>query len=208
MDYRSLLTRFFSSLILILFFIIFLVFFKDYLNLLFILIYIIIFYEVNKYFEFKKLIFIYLFISLLFLQIYFIYYFDLSHFLFLVFVIISFDTSSYFFGSLFGRKKIFKNISPNKTYFGLYSGCIFTITLAFILNINFKIFSPFICLYLSITYIISSFLGDIIESYFKRVSKIKNSSNFIPGHGGFFDRFDSFILCSFSLYLNNLLFYN
>ena len=54
--------------------------------------------------------------------------------------------------------------------------------------------------------IILSFLGDVIESYFKRINNLKNSSNFLPGHGGFFDRFDSFILC-ISLYsiINNIL---
>ena len=41
--------------------------------------------------------------------------------------------------------------------------------------------------------IIFSFIGDIIESYFKRKNNLKNSSNFIPGHGGVFDRFDSFL---------------
>ena len=41
--------------------------------------------------------------------------------------------------------------------------------------------------------IFSSFIGDIIESYFKRKNNIKNSSGFIPGHGGIFDRFDSFL---------------
>ena len=38
-----------------------------------------------------------------------------------------------------------------------------------------------------------AFTGDIIESYFKRKNKIKNSSEMIPGHGGIFDRFDSFL---------------
>ena len=46
-------------------------------------------------------------------------------------------------------------------------------------------------------YILSAFIGDIIESLFKRINGIKNSSNFLPGHGGFFDRFDSFIFSIF-----------
>ena len=41
--------------------------------------------------------------------------------------------------------------------------------------------------------IITSIIGDLIESYFKRINKIKDSSNYLPGHGGYFDRFDSFI---------------
>ena len=41
--------------------------------------------------------------------------------------------------------------------------------------------------------IISALIGDLIESFFKRKSNLKNSSEFIPGHGGVFDRFDSFI---------------
>ena len=49
--------------------------------------------------------------------------------------------------------------------------------------------------------ILSSFTGDIIESFFKRKNNIKNSSNFLPGHGGFFDRFDSFIFSVIPFYL-------
>ena len=46
-----------------------------------------------------------------------------------------------------------------------------------------------------------SFLGDIIESYFKRKIHIKDSSKFLPGHGGFFDRLDVFIMSSIFLLL-------
>ena len=41
--------------------------------------------------------------------------------------------------------------------------------------------------------IIISIVGDLIESYFKRKNNIKDSSKYLPGHGGYFDRFDSFI---------------
>ena len=50
-----------------------------------------------------------------------------------------------------------------------------------------------ISLFFILIIILSGFLGDVIESYFKRINNLKNSSNFLPGHGGFFDRFDSFI---------------
>ena len=43
-------------------------------------------------------------------------------------------------------------------------------------------------------HIISAFLGDVFESLIKRNVNLKNSSNLLPGHGGFFDRFDSFIM--------------
>ena len=41
--------------------------------------------------------------------------------------------------------------------------------------------------------IIFAIMGDLIESFFKRKNNIKHSSNLLPGHGGFFDRFDSFL---------------
>ena len=54
--------------------------------------------------------------------------------------------------------------------------------------------------------ILFSFLGDLIQSYFKRLNNIKDSSNFLPGHGGFFDRFDSFLLVIIPFSIHRFLF--
>ena len=54
--------------------------------------------------------------------------------------------------------------------------------------------------------IVFSFFGDLIQSYFKRLNFLKDSGNFIPGHGGFFDRFDSFLLVIIPISILNLLF--
>ena len=124
----------------------------------------------------------------------------------MILCIISFDVFSYVFGSLFGKNKLFKYISPNKTVEGLICGILLSLLSIFIycilLNISFNL------KIISFTFltILLSFLGDIIESVFKRLNEIKNSSNFLPGHGGFFDRFDSFILniISYSLLYNYL----
>ena len=63
-----------------------------------------------------------------------------------------------------------------------------------IFNFYFEIFNFFNALIFSILIIISSFIGDLIESFYKRISGIKNSSKIIPGHGGLFDRLDGFIM--------------
>ncbi|MDC3156638.1 phosphatidate cytidylyltransferase, partial [Pelagibacteraceae bacterium] len=115
----------------------------------------------------------------------------LSFNLFII-LVISFDIFSYIFGFLFGKNKLTK-ISPNKTYEGLIGGVIssFLISLFFsffadiILNTQLAIFLILI--------IFSAFIGDLIESYYKRKNNLKNSSELIPGHGGVFDRFDSFL---------------
>ena len=194
MDYKNLLIRtFITSIFLLIYYFLFLLN-NNFIFYLIIIIYLIILVEVLYYFRNLKIILVsYIIISFLSFIIYYNYYFNIIEFNFIIFTIIIFDISSYLTGSLLGKKKIFKYISPNKTYFGLIGGVILSniFSIFYILYFNKNLFLNEIFLINFI--ILFAFSGDIIESYFKRKNKLKNSSNFIPGHGGFFDRFDSFI---------------
>ncbi len=110
------------------------------------------------------------------------------------------DSFAYFGGKLMGRTKLFPRISPNKTWEGSIWGFIASVIFMYL----FYKFSPMN--QLPITYnevivigiLIGMFgqIGDLVESMFKRDSGVKDSSHLIPGHGGFFDRFDSLIFVS------------
>ena len=206
MVYKNLFYRFFFS---IFFFIIFFLIFNN-KYLLFILgtfIYLFIFYEILKFFnKFFKLILIYIFISYFCFTLYFFIFYDYLIFNIFVFTIIFLDSFSYFTGKLFGKNNIFKFISPKKTLEGYLGGIFFT-NILFIFYFNFFnieiVFNKFIILINLIIFI--SIIGDLIESYFKRINNIKDSSNFLPGHGGYFDRFDSFIASIIIITLFSLL---
>ena len=204
MDYNILKLRILSSFFIILFFLFFLTIGTNYLWLLFLILYAIIIFEISNNFisiKNKLFLYVYIIISFIFLQLYLFYYFQIIDFIIIILTITIFDTSSYFLGSLIGRKKIFLSISPNKTYEGLILGIFFTIIAMTIFNYLFTNFYVFSFLLIILSIIILSFIGDIIESYFKRLSNIKNSSMLIPGHGGFLDRFDSFILVTYGIFL-------
>ena len=200
----------FYRLLLSLFF--FLIFFVTFNNkyLLFILgtfIYLFILYEILKFFnKFFNLILIYLFSSYFCFALYFFIFFNYLIFNLFVFTIIFFDTFSYFTGKLFGKNHIFKFISPNKTLEGYLGGIFFTniflICSFFYFHIDLS-FATFIILFNSTIFF--SIFGDLIESYFKRTNNIKDSSKFLPGHGGYFDRFDSFIASIIMLTLFNFI---
>ncbi len=207
MDYKNIKLRILLSL---LFFIIYFICFQNqqYLFFMGFLIYMIILYEVTKYFKiYKLLIIFYLIFSFLNFIFYLSYFFNFYIFNAFIIIIILFDTSSYFAGTLFGRIKILKNISPRKTLEGYIGG--FVITNLFCLNFNFFykyfdiIFTNFIFIN---SIIIFSIFGDLIQSFFKRSNYLKDSSNLLPGHGGFFDRFDSFISSIIILLIINIVF--
>tara|TARA_Y100000768_G_C23859383_1_gene624944 strand:+ start:507 stop:881 length:375 start_codon:yes stop_codon:yes gene_type:complete len=118
----------------------------------------------------------------------------------MILIIIFFDIFSYFIGSMYGKNYILPKISPNKTLEGFLGGVFFSFLISFIYTKIIQIdFNLKLIIFVTII-IFSSFIGDIMESIFKRKNNLKNSSNFLPGHGGFFDRFDSFILSLVAYY--------
>ena len=206
MVYNQLFLRIiFSTIFLILFFT-FYFFYPKYLVLLVLFIYLLIFYEVFKNFIFYNLlIYLYLIFSLSVICLYLIYLYNESVFLLFIIIVLLFDTFSYLFGKLFGSHKILPFISPNKTLEGLIGGIITTTIFIFFYNYYFNEFLFLSLIFFNFLVIIFSFLGDVLQSFIKRKSNIKDSSNLLPGHGGFFDRMDSYILSVFILPFHSLI---
>ena len=134
---------------------------------------------------------------------------NLESFLLIILICISTDIGGYLFGKLFKGPKLTK-ISPNKTQSGMIGSYILAIVASTIFiqqytneisidkNIITSDFKFFI-----IVLLISSVSqgGDLIISVFKRQSKIKNTGQIIPGHGGLLDRIDGMIFVFPFVYL-------
>ncbi len=109
------------------------------------------------------------------------------------FIVLSiFDSFSQITGQLWGRKKLFPKISPNKTLGGFIGGGLIAIGSAFLLN-NLYSGPRLKLLILTLGIVLFSFVGDLAASFYKRKNNVKDYSKLIPGNGGFLDRFDSLI---------------
>ncbi|BAH17552.1 phosphatidate cytidylyltransferase [Macrococcoides caseolyticum] len=127
----------------------------------------------------------------------------LIYILFALLIVWVTDTGAYIFGRLFGKNKLWPEISPNKTIEGFIGGILSSTIIAIIFSINYDMPLSILPLIL-VTWLFSMFgqLGDLVESALKRHFDVKDSGNLLPGHGGILDRFDSFI---FVLPLMNIL---
>jgi phosphatidate cytidylyltransferase len=106
------------------------------------------------------------------------------------------DIMAFVIGSLFGRHKL-SHYSPSKTWEGAIGGIVFSIVGSVLLwyffaENNFIIW----WILLGITIAVASIFGDLFESYIKRKANVKDSGKIMPGHGGFLDRFDSFLFAA------------
>jgi phosphatidate cytidylyltransferase len=103
------------------------------------------------------------------------------------------DIGGFVFGKTFKGPKLTK-ISPNKTIAGVFGSIIFTIISITILAFYFTKTFDYKFLIIAFITSVSCQIGDLIFSFLKRKAKIKDTGNFLPGHGGILDRLDGIFL--------------
>ncbi len=112
------------------------------------------------------------------------------------------DSAAYYGGITLGKHKLFPRVSPKKSWEGAIFGFIFSVgvmILAKVLVLNFLSWVDVLLIGIIIGTI--GQIGDLVESLLKRDSEVKDSSSLIPGHGGFFDRFDSLLFCAPAIWI-------
>ena len=124
--------------------------------------------------------------------------FELWYVLILLLMIWAADVGAYFSGKALGKNKLAPNVSPGKTREGAVGGLLLSIIVGlvaakYLLNISWQDAVSHYAL-LTILVVISSVVGDLTVSMFKRNAGVKDSGVFLPGHGGVMDRVDS--LCA------------
>lgn len=175
-----------------------------YFNLILFFLFIFSVYEILNLKNFKIKLLIFLIITLF---IFFSYQIrsnnnGMYHMYFILIIAWLSDSGGYIFGKFFRGPKI-NLISPNKTYTGFF-GSIALSQFSIIFLIYYNIFDNynfFEKMFLVFTLSITVIFGDLLFSYFKRVEKIKDYSNILPGHGGLLDRIDGLITLTILYYL-------
>ena len=165
-------------------------------------------FKMTKRYELKFFGIIFLLLS--FYSVYLVRDRGLFEFLMIFIICITTDIGGYIFGKTFKGPKLIK-ISPNKTYSGVVGGLLISVVVAYLFNAKYDSYfienQNFISnLFFIITvFLISSVsqIGDLIISYFKRASNIKDTGNLFPGHGGLLDRVDGMIFVFPFVYLTS-----
>ena len=155
----------------------------------------------NKIYLYPGYIFLlFSFLSIFLFRITYEAYQSIFFILFVIIVCVLTDIGGYIFGKFFKGPKLTK-ISPNKTVSGMIGSFVLPLLLTNnivnneylikLLNYENQIFTNNY-LFIVIISLVSQ-IGDLIISYFKRISKLNDTGNIIPGHGGMLDRIDGMI---------------
>ena len=131
-------------------------------------------------------------------MVYFLFFIESNHpdlkvyLYYSILVAILSDIGGLVFGKIFKGKKLTK-ISPNKTISGSIGSFIFSLSIIPLFYIKLIEYNFLILALVIILISLTSQLGDLFISYLKRKAKVKNTSDILPGHGGFLDRVDGII---------------
>ena len=115
------------------------------------------------------------------------------------------DTMAYIVGSFIGKTPL-SALSPKKTWEGTIGGALLAVVAVVLIGRSLTGLSYQTLIIVSATSAITGTIGDLIESKFKRMAGVKDSGRIMPGHGGFFDRFDSLLLAGPCVWLMLTLF--
>ena len=112
--------------------------------------------------------------------------------IFYIFIIWANDVFAYLFGITLGRHRLFERISPKKSWEGFFGGLLGAMAMGYVASLVLEA-DAMTWIGLALVAAIAGVFGDLVESLFKRSVDLKDSGNFIPGHGGWLDRFDALI---------------
>ncbi|MCR2094381.1 phosphatidate cytidylyltransferase [Campylobacter upsaliensis] len=114
----------------------------------------------------------------------------------LILLVVLCDSGAYFIGKMLGKTP-FSQTSPNKTLEGVVGGVLCAVVGGGLVGIIMGKFWLWVVLGFFVA--VLAVIGDLIESYFKRVANLKDSGDLIPGHGGILDRIDAVMIASFAM---------
>lgn len=112
--------------------------------------------------------------------------------LFVITICILSDIGGYVFGKFFKGKKITK-LSPNKTYSGMIGSFFLSLLFAFFYSFTISFVDLNVTIFISLLVSFVCQIGDLFISLIKRKSKVKDTGNILPGHGGILDRIDGIL---------------
>ena len=111
-------------------------------------------------------------------------------------IIWTFDTGSYLIGVPLGRRKLFKRISPKKTWEGFLGGALIALMISYPVSRLFPFLTLINWVVIAFIVVLMGTFGDLVESMYKRSLGVKDSGSILPGHGGVLDRFDALLLAA------------
>ena len=115
------------------------------------------------------------------------------------------DTFAYLAGMAIGKHRMMERVSPKKSWEGFCGGAVMAIGASMLYFHLLGEKNMLFAIALALLVVIFGTLGDFVESLVKRIAGVKDSSHLMPGHGGFYDRFDSALMATLAVYATMLM---